>query len=97
MKLLSLGYGMDISIHNQLLASYPGRVGGERRPAVECLRMCNHSQKNLKIRLRLETVGKTNTCTFVWNSIRNKNKGPIQAHMHLIQGQNKNKLYVCTH
>ena len=45
------------------LASYPGRVGGERRPGIDCLRMRDHSQKNLGIRLRLEIVGKTNTYT----------------------------------
>ena len=45
------------------LASYPGRVGGERRPGIDCLRMRDHSQKNLGIRLRLEIVGKINTYT----------------------------------
>ena len=43
------------------LASYPGRVGGEKRPGIDCLRMHNNSQKNLGIRLCLETVGKINT------------------------------------
>ena len=43
-----------------LLASYPGRVGGERQPGIDCLRMRDHSQKNLGIRLRLEIVGKIN-------------------------------------
>ena len=46
-----------------MLASYPGRVGGERRPGIDCLRMRDHSQKNLGIRLRLEIVGKINTYT----------------------------------
>ena len=45
------------------LASYPGRVGGERRPGIDCLRMRDHSQKNLGIRLCLEIVGKINTYT----------------------------------
>ena len=45
------------------LASYPGRMGGERRPGIDCLRMRDHSQKNLGIRLRLEIVGKINTYT----------------------------------
>ena len=45
------------------LASYPGRVGEEKRPGINCLRMRNHSQKNLGIRLRLEIVGKINTHT----------------------------------
>ena len=45
------------------LASYPGRVGGEKRPGIDCLRMRDHSQKNLGIRLRLEIVGKINTYT----------------------------------
>jgi len=74
-EVVIIEYGMDISIHNQLLASYSGRVGGERWPGIECLCMCNHSQKNLEICLHLETVGKINTCMFVWNSIHNKNKG----------------------
>ena len=39
------------------IASYPGRVGGKRRPGIDCLRMHDHSQKNLGIRLRLEIVG----------------------------------------
>ena len=34
------------------LPSYLGRVGGERRLGIDCLR--DHSQKNLGIRLRLE-------------------------------------------
>ena len=46
-----------------ILALYPGRVGGERRPGIDCLRMRDHSQKNLGIRLRLEIVGKINTYT----------------------------------
>ena len=37
------------------VASYPGRVGGERWPGIDC---CDHSQKNLGIRLRLEIVRK---------------------------------------
>ena len=45
------------------LASYPVRVGGERWPGIDCLRMHDHSQKNLGIRLRLEIVGKINTYT----------------------------------
>ena len=45
------------------LASYPGRVGGEKWPGIDCLRMRDHSQKNLGIRLRLEIVGKINTHT----------------------------------
>ena len=44
-------------------ASYPGRVGGEKQPGIDCLRMRDNSQKNLRIRLRLETVGKINTYT----------------------------------
>ena len=50
-------------VASYVLASYPGRVGGERRPGIDCLRMRNHPQKNLGIRLRLETVGKINTYT----------------------------------
>ena len=46
-----------------MLASYPGRVGGEKRPGIDCLRMRDNSQKNLGIRLHLETVGKINTYT----------------------------------
>ena len=38
-------------------------MGGEKRPGIDCLRMRDHSQKNLGIRLRLETVGKINTYT----------------------------------
>ena len=38
-------------------------MGGGKRPGIECLRMRNHSQKNLGIRLRLEIVGKINTHT----------------------------------
>ena len=30
-------YVIDISAY--LLASYPGRVGGERQPGIDCLRM----------------------------------------------------------
>ena len=37
-----------------LVASYPGSVGGERQPCIDCLNMCDNSQKNLGIRLRLE-------------------------------------------
>ena len=46
-----------------LLASYPGHVGGEKRPGINCLCMRDHSQKNLGIQLRLEIVGKINTHT----------------------------------
>ena len=53
-KIADLSYGVPTGI-----ASYPGRVGGERRPGIDCLRMRDHSQKNLGIRLRLEIVGKT--------------------------------------
>ena len=45
------------------LASYPGRVGGEKQPGIDCLHMHDHSQKNLGIRLHLETVGKITTYT----------------------------------
>ena len=45
------------------VASYPGCMGGERRPGIDCLRMRDHSQKNLGICLRLEIVGKINTYT----------------------------------
>ena len=45
------------------LALYQGHMGGERRPGINCLRMRNHSQKNLGIHLRLEIVGKINTYT----------------------------------
>ena len=38
-------------------------MGGEKRPGIDCLRMRDHSQKNLGIRLRLEIVGKINTYT----------------------------------
>ena len=38
-------------------------MGGERRPGIDCLRMRNHSQKNMGIRLRLEIVGKITTYT----------------------------------
>ena len=40
------------------VASYPGRVGGERRPGTDCLRMRDHPQKNLGTHLRLEIAGK---------------------------------------
>ena len=43
-----------------VVASYPGRVGGERRPGINCLRMRDHSQKNQENRLGLEIVGKIN-------------------------------------
>ena len=33
----------------------------------------------------------------VQNVVRNKNKRPVYAHMHLIQGRNKRKIYVCLH
>ena len=36
---------------------------GERQPGIDCLRMCDHSQKDLGIHLRLEIVGKINTYT----------------------------------
>ena len=46
------------------LAPYPCRPRGRRkRPGIDCLRMRDNSQKNLGIRLRLETVGKINTYT----------------------------------
>jgi len=32
-----------------LLASYPGHVGGVKQPGIDCLRMCDHFQKNLRI------------------------------------------------
>ena len=47
-----------------VVVSYPGHMGGEKRPGIECLHMHNHSQKNLGICLRLEIVGKINTHTF---------------------------------
>jgi len=47
---------------HSLVASYPGRVRGERRPGIDCLRMRNHSQKILEICLCLETVCKINMC-----------------------------------
>ena len=37
-------------------------MGGERRPGIDCLRMCDHSQG---IRLCLEIVGKINMYTSV--------------------------------
>ena len=37
-----------------LPTSYPGHVGGEKRPCIDCLNVCDNSQKNLGIRLRLE-------------------------------------------
>ena len=46
------------------IASYPGRVGRERRHGIDCLRMRDHSQKNLGIHLCLEIVNKINTYTF---------------------------------
>ena len=36
------------------LASYPGHVGGEKRPGIDCLHMCDHSIKNVE-----SIVGKT--------------------------------------
>ena len=41
---------------------YPGHVE-EKRPGIDCMRMRNNYQKNLVIRLCLETVGKINTYT----------------------------------
>ena len=35
----------------------------KKRPGIDCLRMRDDSQKNLEIRLRLETVGKISTYT----------------------------------
>ena len=32
-----------------LLASYPGHVGGEKWPGIDCFHMCDHFQKNLRI------------------------------------------------
>ena len=26
-----------------IIALYPGHMGGERRPGIDCLHMCNHS------------------------------------------------------
>ena len=45
------------------LALYPGLVGGERWPGIDCLRMHDHSKKNLGIRLCLEIVSKINMYT----------------------------------
>ena len=36
-------------------------MGGKQWPGIDCLRMHNHSQKNLGIRLHLEIVGKIDT------------------------------------
>ena len=36
-------------------------MGGEKRPGIDCLRMCSHSQKNLGICLYSEIVDKINT------------------------------------
>ena len=49
--------------YGHILASYPGRVGGEKWPGNDCLCMRDHSQKNLGVRLHLgiEIVGKINT------------------------------------
>ena len=33
------GVAMQVSGDGDDLASYPGRVGGERRPGIDCLRM----------------------------------------------------------
>ena len=52
-------------VHICILASYTGRVGGERRPGIDCLCMRDHSQKNLGIHLRLEIVSKIHTDTAV--------------------------------
>ena len=38
-------------------------MGVERRPGIDCLRMRDHSQKNLEIHLRLEIVGKIDMYT----------------------------------
>ena len=46
-----------------LLASYPGHVGGERQSGINCLRMHDHSQKNLGIHLCLKIVSKIATYT----------------------------------
>ena len=32
---------------DQPVAAYPGRVGGEKRAGIDCLRMPDHSKKNL--------------------------------------------------
>ena len=45
------------------LASYPGHVGGEKRPCIHCLCMHDHSQKNLGIHSHLEIVSKINMYT----------------------------------
>ena len=42
------------------VALYPGCMGGENQPGIDCLRIRDHSQKNLGIRLRLEIVSKIN-------------------------------------
>ena len=52
------------ALARMVIASYPGRVGGERQPGIDCLRIRDHSQKILGIRLHLEIVGKINTYTF---------------------------------
>ena len=46
-----------------IIASYPGHMGGERRPGIDCLHMHNHSLRNLGIRLRLKIVSKINAYT----------------------------------
>ena len=40
------------------VASNPGQMGGEKRPGIDCLCMCDHSQKKLGVCLCLEIVGK---------------------------------------
>ena len=39
-------------------------MGGESQPGIDCLRMRDHSQKDLGIHLRLEIVGIFNTYTY---------------------------------
>ena len=54
--------GVFICLHYILaLASYPGCVGREKRPGIDCLRMRDHSPKNLGFCLCSEIVGKIDT------------------------------------
>ena len=77
-----------------MLASYPGRMGGERRPVIDCLRMRDHSQKNLGIRLHLEIVGKINTYTSdIRISVPSKDTAICQLNVLQLQVEDNCRVY----
>ena len=57
---------------------YPGRVGGEKRFGIDCLRMRDNSRKNLGIRLPLETVGKIRIRPIYFRIIERCSRLPVE-------------------